>query len=255
METRDSFKDIKTGVDSFRDRIFDPELPNDTFVNSAEIIDDSSREAMELPKIERGDNGIENKLSPHSSDVDREQWDIYAPSMEVQAEKIKEIFEATPDLQYDNWKNLNVNERKKALNEFEKRIAEVEMRISMPVEYEKLRDGFMGYTDGRKLVVSERVLKSNGYSDYKETMNTLFHEGRHSYQHYNLHVRRTEQSDETFNAWVINEKKLGYSSGNVSFPFNLSESLRQKGYYKYYTQPVEVDARLFAETVERKIGL
>lgn len=180
---------------------------------------------------------------------------MYAPSMEVQAEKIKEIFEATPELQYDNWKNLDIDERKQALNDFEKGIAKVEKRLSMPVECEKLSSGVMGYNDGRKLVVSENVLKSNDYVDYKETLNTLFHEGRHSYQNYNLYVHRTEPSDETYNAWVVNREKLGYSSGNVSFPFNLSESFRQKSFYQYYTQPVEVDARLFAETVERKIGL
>ncbi|MCR5024066.1 MAG: hypothetical protein K6A90_07015 [Lachnospiraceae bacterium] len=256
MMIRDTFKDSEMGADDFRDGKPAPELPNDDFLDKTEYIGDSNRELIELPEIvPYGEAEIERKGSLHTVEGDREQRDLYAPSMEMQAEKIKAIFEVTPELQYDNWKNLDINERKKVLNDFEKSIAKVEMRIPMPVGYEKLSGGVMGYTDGRKLVVSERVLKSNDYSDYKETLNTLFHEGRHSYQNYNLYVKRTEQSDEIFNSWVVNRKKLGYSSGDVSFPFNMSESFRQKSYYQYYTQPVEVDARLFAETVERKIGL
>lgn len=255
MGIRDPFKDTESGADNFRDEKSAPELPNDDFVDDAEFADDSSRNLIELPEIVHEDSSVENKYSQESSETNSGQWELYAPVMEVQAEKIKGIFDDTPEIQYDNWKNLNIDERKKALNDFEKDIAHIEKRISMPVEYEKLSGGVMGYTDGRKLVVYERVLKSNGYSDYKETLNTFFHEGRHSYQNYNLYVHRTEQSDETFNSWVINRKKLGYSSGDVSFPLNLDESFRQKSYYQYYTQPVEVDARLFAETVERKIGL
>lgn len=255
MGIRDTFKDVESGTDNFRDEKSVPELPNDDFVDDVESTDDSNRDLIELPEIVPEGSTVENKHSQDSPQTNMGQWELYAPSMEVQAEKIKVIFDDTPEIQYDNWKNLNIDERKKALSDFEKEIAYIEKRISMPVEYEKLSGGMMGYTDGRKLVVSERVLKSNDYSDYKETLNTLFHEGRHSYQNYNLYVRRTEQSDETFNSWVINRKKLGYSSGDVSFPFNLSEAFRQKSFYQYYTQPVEVDARLFAETVERKIGL
>lgn len=255
MGIRDTFKDVNSGAEDSRDLESVFELPNDAFLDTTPSIDDSSRESKELPKITCEDYELENKASSFSSEINREQREMYAPSMEIQAEKIKDIFENTPDLKYDNWKKLNIDERKKVLTDFEKDIARVEMRISMPVVYEKLSGGIMGYTDGRKLVVSESVLKSNEYSDYKETMNTLFHEGRHTYQNYNLYVRRTEPSDETFNSWVVNRKKLGYASGDVSFPFNLSESFRQKSFYQYYTQPVEVDARLFAETVERKIGL
>lgn len=261
MEIRDIYLKRKTEVaetDDFNDRLSALELPNgDLTVNAAsmESPNDSERESEEFPHITGFDDECESTHSPVLSELIQEQCEKYAPTMEVQAEKIKEIFEATPELQFDHWKNLDVDERKKILNDFEKDIAKVEKRYLMPVEYEKLCNGVKGYNDGQNLVVSEKVLRSNDYADYKEILNTFFHEGRHSYQNYNLYVSRTERSDETFDAWKANREELGYSSGDVSFPFNLSKSFRRKGFYRYYTQPVEVDARLFAETVERKLGL
>lgn len=241
----------KCGTDVLEEKSWFSEIPHidEHDIDSEQYeIDDSEREKIELPYI--GDNTEKMYISEAEKNEE-----IYAPSMEVQAEKINDIYNTIPELQYDKWKSLDLDERKVVLNDFEKRIAAIEKRPPMPVEYEKTRLGVMGYNDGKKLVISDRILRSDDFSDYKETLNTLFHEGRHSYQNYNLYVQRTERSDETYNAWVVNREKLGYSSGSALFPFNLSEVFRQKSFYQYYTQPVEVDARLFAETVENKIGL
>ena len=100
------------------------------------------------------------------------------------------------------------------------------------------------------MVVSENVLTSDSYHDYKEVIDTLLHEGRHAYQDYNLNVRQTEQSDTLVDAWRVNLQKLGYDSvGTFDVMF------ATKGFYRYYTQPIEVDARYFAETVMNKLGL
>lgn len=245
----------KNESDGLKDRSAVLEMPcidgNDNgFVSYG--IDDSERERMELPYI---NNDIEEKqvYSPLLTSIIKENEEMYAPSMEIQAEKIEKVFDVIPELHYDKWKLLDIDERKRMLNNFEKEIAAIEKRPPMPVEYEQTSKGVMGYNDGRKLVISERILGSNSFSNYKETLNTLFHEGRHSYQNYNLYVKRTERSEEVYNSWFVNREKLGYSPADVSFPFNLSEDFRKKSYYKYYTQPVEVDARLFAETVENKI--
>lgn len=244
-------------IDGITDRLSVGEMPyidrNEVDNNKYDIAD-SEREKGELPSI-CGDVWAEETHSPMLTAMIQESKEVYAPSMEVQAERIKEIYDATPELHYNKWKSLDINERKTVLNNFEREIATIEKRPSVPVEYERMSNGVMGYNDGRKLVVSEKVMNSNNYADYKETLNTLFHEGRHSYQNYNLDVKRTERSDEAFKAWEINRKELGYISGNLAFPFNLNEAFRQKCFNKYYTQPVEVDARLFAEIVEKKIGL
>lgn len=172
----------------------------------------------------------------------------YAPSIEIQAEEIRDIFAEIPELQYDNWKELGADQRTEVLNSFEKKIAEVEMRSAMPVEHEATRPTLLGYYNGEKLVISDNLIGNNSYESYKETLNTLFHEGRHAYQYYNLDVKRTEASSELVNAWQVNIKELGYDPGKNSLFSN-------RGFYRYYTQPVEVDARTFAETVIRKLGV
>jgi hypothetical protein len=57
-----------------------------------------------------------------------------------------------------------------------------------------------------------------------------------------LYEHRSEISDEKFNAWKVNLETIGYESG------------RKLGYEYYYTQPVEVDARIFAEAVTNHLS-
>lgn len=216
--------------------------------------DDSDRESVELPHIEDNEASMDSSMLT-SMMSELKETIAFAPSMEVQAEKIKDIYDSTPELQFAEWKKLGIEDRTKLLGHFEERIASVERRPAKPVLHEQTKPRLMGYNDGQKLVISDRLVGSNEYKDYKETLNTLFHEGRHSYQNYNLYVNRTEKSDEIYKSWIANREKLGYSSSNTSFPFSMSNAFREKNYYKYYTQPVEVDARLFAETVENKLGL
>ena len=167
-----------------------------------------------------------------------------APSMEVQAEEIRDVFCEIPDLSFDRWKELGVDQRTTILNQFEQKIASIEMRDAFTVNHEPTRAGLMGYYDGKKLVISDNLLRKNDYASYREALDTLFHEGRHAYQFYNLDVKRTEQSDERFKSWEMNIKELKYQNSYV-----------HGGFARYYTQPVEVDARLFAETVIRKLGI
>lgn len=213
---------------------------------------DSERESMELPSLEEPVRGEHSQLL--NSMIDRAK-EMYAPAMEVQAEKIKEIYQTMPELQFGEWRNLSAEERVKILGAFEEKIADIEKRNFIPVCHEPMEPGHMGYHDGQKLVISDQLICSNEYADYKTTLNTLFHEGRHAYQNHNLYICRTETSDETYDSWVVNRKKMGYSSGDTSFPFNLFSYFKEKCFNKYYTQPVEVDARLFAEAVEKKLGI
>ena len=40
------------------------------------------------------------------------------------------------------------------------------------------------------MVISDNLIGSNSYEAYKEVLKTLFHEGRHAYQYYNLDVKQ-----------------------------------------------------------------
>ena len=174
----------------------------------------------------------------------------FAPSMEVQAAEICEVFRDIPELRFENWQDLSIEQRTEALNAFEAEIAKIEMRNVMPVEHENLGPGTYGYYDGNKVVVSDALIGSNSYADYREVLDTLLHEGRHAYQYYNLDVRQTEQSDALVDAWRVNLKELGYDSAST-----FDTLFATRGFQRYYTQPIEVDARHFAETVMNKLGL
>ena len=168
----------------------------------------------------------------------------FAPDMEVQAEEIRDAFCEIPELSFDRWKELSIDRKAELLSEFERKIAVIEMRRPLSVEHEATRPSLMGYFDGSKIVISDNLLGKNDMHSYREVLNTLFHEGRHAYQFHNILEGRTERSDELFSSWEVNIKDMGYQP---------SSSFTSMGYYRYYTQPVEVDARVFAETAVRAL--
>lgn len=170
-----------------------------------------------------------------------------APTMEVQASMIREEFLNIPELHYENWKELSVEQRVEAMNQMEHKVAQIAMRDPIPVYSEDLENGIMGLNTGDKLIIDEQQMSDSSYESYLQALNTLFHEGRHSYQKYNLLVKRVEQSDELVGSWVANYK-LSYDNGNRLI-------FKEYGMLRYYTQPLEVDARLFAETVMRELEL
>ena len=110
------------------------------------------------------------------------------------------------------------------------------------------KNTLMGTFDGTTLRIADHSLMDNSYEGYKETLDTLFHEGRHAYQDYNLYVERVEQNRELVDSWKVNNVDLGYDNGDRLI-------FKDRGYLEYYTQPVEVDARVFAETVINELGL
>lgn len=173
----------------------------------------------------------------------------FAPSSEVQAAEIREAFLDIPELRYENWVELNGEQRVAALNELEQQVAEIAMRDPMDVQMAAFeKDTLMGTFDGTTLRIADHSLMDNSYDGYTETLNTLLHEGRHAYQDYNLYVERVEQSQELVDSWKVNNVDLGYDNGDRLI-------FKDRGYLEYYTQPVEVDARVFAETVINELGL
>ena len=168
----------------------------------------------------------------------------FAPQMEIQAEEIYDVFCEIPELSFNKWKELSIDRRVELLGEFEKKIAEIEMRNPLSVQHEATIPALKGYFDGRKIVISDNVLAKNDKASYREVLNTLFHEGRHAYQFHNIFSGRTERSDEMFHSWEVNIKQLGYQP---------SKSYSLMGYNRYFCQPVEVDARIFAELVVKTL--
>ncbi|OUP19454.1 hypothetical protein B5F29_08975 [Lachnoclostridium sp. An196] len=204
-------------------------------------------------------NNLEGmEIDEAAAEVNDAEWPMFmrtdetqefAPSSEVQAAEIREAFLDIPELRYENWVELNGEQRVAALNELEQQVAEIAMRDPMDVQMAAFeKDTLMGTFDGTTLRIADHSLMDNSYDGYTETLNTLLHEGRHAYQDYNLYVERVEQSQELVDSWKVNNVDLGYDNGDRLI-------FKDRGYLEYYTQPVEVDARVFAETVINELGL
>ena len=171
----------------------------------------------------------------------------FAPSMEIQAQEIAEVVLEFPELEYENWKELTPEERIDVLQNLETEVARIEHRDALPVKAEDLGDCVYGQYSPQTndIAINADLLESDSMEDYKQVLNTYFHEGRHAYQFYNLLVERVEPNDMIFESWKVNLEVLGYNSGDYGI----------FGYEEYYTQPVEVDSRVFAENVMDKLDL
>ena len=173
----------------------------------------------------------------------------FAPSDEIQAAEIGEVFHDIPELQFENWEKLSMDERVGALSELELHIAEIAHRPAMPLEIQNTAENVNGFFDGQRIVLSNDFLSSDSKEDYEQTLATLIHEGRHAYQYYNLYSGEVvESNEEKVNAWRVNLDVLGYEPGD-SFLFP------EISLAKYYTQPIEVDARVYTNEAMRAINI
>lgn len=170
-----------------------------------------------------------------------------APSMEIQATEISEAFLENPELQFENWKELSPEERLEVLQNFENEVARIEHRDALPIRSDDLGNCVYGQYSPQTndITINESLLESDSKEDYLQALNTYFHEGRHAYQFYNLTTERIEPNSELYQSWDVNLNVLGYNSGDYGY----------FGYEEYYTQPVEVDARVFAAEVMNKLDL
>lgn len=96
------------------------------------------------------------------------------------------------------------------------------------------------------------ILKVNP-NIHKEVINTIIHEGRHAYQHYNVDVKCIHESGAEVETWRENFYDSQYlyyrSTGQrIVIPYN-DGSLHDVDFRLYYYQPVEIDARNFAGDV------
>lgn len=137
----------------------------------------------------------------------------------------------------DTWNNATPDERKKILMEFMAEINAIMGTSVYTMEFDdKLRGtGTRGqyYNSGKKVVINPDYLDGNRADSYM-IMRTMIHEMRHAYQH--AAVENPDQflvSKETRDKWADNFKD--YKDADTY------------GYEEYVTQPIEYDAKNFAE--------
>lgn len=193
------------------------------------------------PKAIDSNPEISELIEPVKDQIDNKY--LEAPSDFEQVEQISDAMCEIKGTYYDDWKILSMSERLAAMQEVENAAAEISHRPACEVRCEDLPPGHLGYFSPvtKEIVLSSEFLNDD-YTSYKETLDTIIHEGRHAYQDYNLNERQVHSSQGDITNWKINENIYGYQSEQIF------------GYKLYWMQPVEADARKFAEDVLTKLN-
>lgn len=186
---------------------------------------------------------------------------LEAFSNREQVEQISDYMSSIEAIRPENWKKYTLKEQLSILNEMEQHIAVIAHRPALPIYAEAMDDRTFGYQrhdkshpSDDKIAINIKVFEAanNNPELLYELLDTLIHEGRHQYQHYNVEVRVVHDSLGEVESWRENFEDYGYYDGSpvtiMEFgPIGLTNNhLREVGGQMYYMQPVEVDARAFA---------
>lgn len=224
--------------------------------SSAESITDSNefRENAETSWQENLNSNLENFESYSNIECTEILFDA-----EVK-EDIANFLESYDDIKFENWANLSLEEKQETLQTAENYIASIEHRPPKIVQIEKMSEpGIMGYQDEscNKIAINSDLAEHGSIESYRKVIETLIHEGRHAYQHYNVDVRMIHESSSQVQSWRENfydPKYRYYQSQGQKIYIPTSEGYDTMDDYRlYYYQPVEIDARNFASDIMAKL--
>lgn len=189
------------------------------------------------PKGIDSNSEIAEIVEPIKDQIDSKY--LEAPSDLEQVNQISDYLSEVDNLKFENWQTLSPTERHQALLDAEYKIAEIEHREFCAIEVKDLPEGHYGYFSpyDKTITLNARYINASDFQSYKETLDTLIHEGRHAYQDYNMTEREVHPRGGEVNNWKWNEYQIGYRSAELY------------GFEEYAMQPVETDARAFAEDV------
>ncbi len=185
----------------------------------------------------------------HADDASLEEWNegiertnVEAPDDKTQVEMSANAIEQIEGSKFEDWKDLSSEERINVLQQIENEVSHIACRPPCQVMARPLGEGTYGYFDPEtyQITVNSDYLTSN-FEDYGETIDTIIHEGRHAYQNYNLYVAQVHPSKGDIHNWEVNEREIGY------------QDVQTYGFKDYWMQPLEADARKFAEDVKDKL--
>ena len=174
-------------------------------------------------------------------------------------EGIADYLTSLDEFKLENWSKLTLEERAEVLNKVEQRIAAIEHRPPLKVQLEQLGPRHLGYQCAaqHKIALNSLYVMSNDPRMHREVIDTIVHEGRHAYQHYNVDVKLIHESGSEVATWRQNfyNPKFQYyhSTGHkIMIPFSDGKQY-DVDFRLYYYQPVETDARNFAGDVLSKL--
>lgn len=201
---------------------------------------------------------VQENLSTSNESFEKFSENIERPEIISDLEvttKIADYLESVDELKFENWCKLSLKEKSILLNKIENRIANIEHRPAVRVELEQMKPNIFGYQNAtsNKIGLNSLYVDSNNPSMHREVIDTIIHEGRHAYQHYNVDVKLIHESGAEVASWSENfynpEYKYYQRTGqNIIIPFK-DGTLHDIDFRLYYYQPVEIDARNFAKDI------
>lgn len=197
------------------------------------------------PKAIDSDPRIADIIAPVKDQIDSKY--LEAPSDVEQVKQISEGMTEIYGVRYEEWEKLTPSERVEVLQQVENVAAEIAHRPACEVRGLCLDEGVFGYYNPKdnSITVNTTYLKGD-FEWYKESLNTIIHEGRHAYQQYNIDCRQVHQSEGDCQNWRENLRNdlWGLCPENYGY-----QSAEEVGPLRYWMQPVEADARAFAADV------
>ena len=147
----------------------------------------------------------------------------------------------------DNWNRLNIPSRQTILQEVENRQAKLDGRSPATVQIKRLEAGLHGYcsdaADGKRIIVLNEMYTGNASLQPLNSMalNTVLHEGRHSFQAESLQSNPKHLSNQILLQFLANN--IHYFNGSNDEHEEYGSALN---YVLYQCQEIEMDARRFA---------
>lgn len=208
------------------------------------------------PKAIDSNESVSQLLEPVRDEIDTTY--LEAPSDSVQIESAVSCMNTIDGLSFNEWSSNSMEERVMVLENIENNIAKISHRPPCRLVVEDLGDSEYGhYVPGSdELHINSRYLESDSFNDYKETIDTVIHEGRHAYQDYNMNVREVHPRSGEIDNWKRNENgEVGYINADEWGRFFCDMgycNARKFGLELYQNQPVEADASAFAADIVSK---
>lgn len=189
------------------------------------------------PKAIDSDPTVAEIIEPLKDNIETRY--LEAPADIEQISQLGEYLSSLEELRFENWQELSIDERYKVLQLAEFKIAKIEHRDPCTVYIKNLGESLFGFYNptNKSITLNLDYLQSNNFEDFKNTLDTLIHEGRHAYQDYNMREREVHPREGEINIWKWNKNEIGYQDALLC------------GFEAYAMQPLETDARAFAEDV------
>lgn len=165
---------------------------------------------------------------------------LEAPADSLQIAEASEAMNEIEGLDYNVWKEISFDERVATLQTLESRMAGIAHRPECSLNIQNLGEGYYGYfnPETKDITVNSHYIRSDNFLDYQECLDTIIHEGRHAYQDYNVTTREVHPRGAEIENWRLNsDSDLGYLDAQTW------------GFELYEYQPMEADARAFADDV------